>query len=484
MASDVLDLSAVDFKSAVAEHDTVLVEFFAPWCGHCKRLAPEYETAATLLKNNDPPVPLAKVDCTSDGGKDTCSEYGVSGYPTLKIFKGGEFFAEYSGPREANGIVKYMRGQVGPASRVYDDREKLEQGLNSAKEVVVLGLFPSEGKSDLQTKFLKVADKLRESVNFAHVFTDSVSDALSVKALTGLKDQSVPAIVLVRPQDLRSKFEENVVVYTTGDLEAFIKSNIHGRVGVRTQNNMAEFKPPLVIVYYDVDYVKNPKGTNYWRNRVLKVAQNFKDVTFAIANAQAFGSELDEFGLQVPRDRDSPPVVGARDQSGKKYAMKDKFSVESLEQFVNDFQNGVLEAFVKSEDVPADNENADVKVAVGKNFDELVTKSDKDTLIEFYAPWCGHCKKLAPTFEELGKALKNEPNVQIVKMDATANDVPDTFSVQGFPTIYWYPKNKSVKRYEGGRELNDFIEYIAKQATDELVGYDRKGNKRDVKEEL
>lgn len=61
LASDVLDLSDGDFKSSISQHDTILVEFFAPWCGHCKRLAPEYETAATQLQNNDPPIPLAKV---------------------------------------------------------------------------------------------------------------------------------------------------------------------------------------------------------------------------------------------------------------------------------------------------------------------------------------------------------------------------------------------------------------------------------------
>ena len=47
-----------------------------------------------------------QVDCTSDNGKDTCSKYGVNSYPTLKIFKNGEFSSEYNGPRDA-GIVTF-----------------------------------------------------------------------------------------------------------------------------------------------------------------------------------------------------------------------------------------------------------------------------------------------------------------------------------------------------------------------------------------
>merc|ERR1712183_212328 len=106
-SSDVLDLSDSDFKSKTADEDIMLVEFFAPWCGHCKRLAPEYETAATALKSSDPPVKLAKVDCT-EAGKETCSKYGVSGYPTLKMFRGGEVSTDYDGPRDSSGIVSYM----------------------------------------------------------------------------------------------------------------------------------------------------------------------------------------------------------------------------------------------------------------------------------------------------------------------------------------------------------------------------------------
>lgn len=64
-------------------------------------------------------------------------------------------------------------------------------------------------------------------------------------------------------------------------------------------------------------------------------------------------------------------------------------------------------------------------------------------------------------------------------MDATANDVPSPFQVQGFPTIFYAPKNNksNPKKYEGGRELNDFIKYLARESTDGLTGYDRKGKK-------
>lgn len=86
---------------------TVTLFFFSVCrCGHCKRLKPEYAKAAEDLIRNDPPVILAKVDCT-EAGKDTCNKFSVSGYPTLKIFKNGEFTQEYGGPRDAAGINSF-----------------------------------------------------------------------------------------------------------------------------------------------------------------------------------------------------------------------------------------------------------------------------------------------------------------------------------------------------------------------------------------
>lgn len=259
-------------------------------------------------------------------------------------------------------------------------------------------------------------------------------------------------------------------------LKYLLKLNIYfsfGIAGVRTRDNTAEFKNPLVVAYYAVDYIKNPKGTNYWRNRIIKVAKDFPNLNFAISSKDDFQHELNDFGIDFVKG--DKPVILARNINNQKFVMKDEFSVSTFEAFLKDMEANVLEPYLKSEPIPEDN-SGNVKIAVARNFDELVTNNDKDTLIEFYAPWCGHCKKLAPVYDELGEKLANE-DVEIIKFDATANDVPGPYEVRGFPTLYWAPKNSKNNpvKYEGGRELDDFIKYIAKHATNELKGFDRKG---------
>ncbi|XP_011494031.1 PREDICTED: protein disulfide-isomerase A3 [Ceratosolen solmsi marchali] len=454
---DVLEWADGEFAEELRRHDNTLVMFYAPWCGHCKQLKPEYVKAAELLRDNDPPITLAKVDCT-ESGKDTCNKYSVNGYPTLKIFAKDEVVNDYNGPRDAYGIAKYMKAQVGPASKELLTAEDVKEFMNS-EEIGVIGYFEKEDSS-LSVSYHSVAKKLREKFRFGH----------SNNAESGNK------IVIHRPKLLHNKFEPNEVVYSgadsINDISEFVKQNYYGLVGLRTRDNMEAFKKPLVVAYYSVDYVKNPKGTNYWRNRIRKVAKDFPEYTFAIASKDEFQNELNEYDIDYVKS--DKPIVLVRDERNQKFMLRDDFSVESFEKFMKDLQADALEPYQKSEPIPENTGN--VKVAVAKNFDEIVTNNNKDTLIEFYAPWCGHCKKLEPIYNELGDKLADE-DVEIVKMDATANDVPYPYEVRGYPSLFWVPKNSkdNPQKYEGGRKLEEFIEYIAKHATNQLKGYDRSG---------
>ncbi len=97
-----------------------------------------------------------------------------------------------------------------------------------------------------------------------------------------------------------------------------------GLAGVRTNDNVEFFNKPLVVVYFDLDYVRNPKGSNYWRNRVIKVAKEFEELTFSVSDKTAFTKEVSDLGLE-----EAAVSAGIYDNKGK-YAMETEFRFEQI----------------------------------------------------------------------------------------------------------------------------------------------------------
>ena len=153
-----------------------------------------------------------------------------------------------------------MRSEAGPSSKELKSESDLAKFLESSEAVVVSYL--SSAAEKVKEVYHKVADGLKEELRFGHVSSDDLTKANKDK------------IVLHRPKRLHNKFESETVVCDASDvttLKECINENVHGLVGHRTTSNAAAFKGPLLTVYYNVDYQKDPKGSNYWRNRVLKV---------------------------------------------------------------------------------------------------------------------------------------------------------------------------------------------------------------------
>jgi len=156
-----------------------------------------------------------------------------------------------------------------------------------------------------------------------------------------------------------------------------------------------------------------------------------------------------------------PPALWLVDMSNslKKFNLGHFITYETVSAGIEDYKAKKLKPEYKSAD-EKDHEHGKPYEIVGSNFKKIT--SEKDVLVKFYAPWCGHCKELAPKWDQLAELMKDE-DVVVAKYDATANE-NEGVKIEGFPTIKFYTSGKEYD-YTGKRELKDFVIYLKEHAT-------------------
>ncbi|KAI4457365.1 protein disulfide-isomerase c17h9.14c-related [Holotrichia oblita] len=138
-------------------------------------------------------------------------------------------------------------------------------------------------------------------------------------------------------------------------------------------------------------------------------------------------------------------------------------SHDDLKLYVNKMLGTKPEGKDNAIDDSKDEAQGVVLVLTGDNFKHGIQKGI--SFVKFFAPWCGHCKRLAPTWEELGKKLLHDNSVNIVKVDCTLEvnkELCKEQEVDGFPTIYLYKNGLKISEYTGNRSLEDLVEFVMK----------------------
>jgi len=422
---DVVSLTDKTFDDFVEANERVLVEFYAPWCGHCKNLAPEYKKAAAKLAADGSKTKLADVDATEE--KSLATRFSVQGFPTLKYFVNGKP-SDYGGGRTEKDIVSWLTKRALPAVSELADADAVKAFVE-ANDLVVVGRVAADS----------------EEAKVLAAFADSFRDDCATGSTT---EGTVPSF------ELYINGAEALVLegeFSQENIEAFFNRERFPLIDeIGPENYKLYMDRGLPIVWLSVD-----SDNEAAKSAVEAEAAKYKgELSVVWVDAVKFKQHVEgNLGITA-----NPGIMIARDSDNKKFKFAgDVLDADALAAFFVGYKEGTIEPFLKSQDPPEDNDG-DVTIIVGKNFDEVALNADKYVMLEFYAPWCGHCKKLAPIWDELGAKYADDDRVTIAKCDATENDTQET--VQGFPTIYYYgPDNVSTK-YEGGRELDDFVEYI------------------------
>ncbi|GAA97228.1 uncharacterized protein L969DRAFT_84341 [Mixia osmundae IAM 14324] len=448
-ASDVLELGKDTFRSTVDSSDLLLAEFFAPWCGHCKALAPHYEEAATALKESN--IKLAKIDCTQEA--DLCAELGVNGYPTLKVFRNGKE-ADYAGTREAPGIISYMKKQALPA--VSDVTSSNHDEFSKTDKVVIIAYLDSTDTEHKET-FTKFANTHRDSYVFGLTHDSSLAGASGAK------------IVLHKSFDEgRNDFPSSS--FTEDSLLEFVKTYDTPLLDEISPDNFAKYAEsglPLAYVFVE--------RTDESREALVKslepLAREVKGkVNLVWIDALKFGDHAKSLNLE---DAKWPAFAIQDVQEATKFPLDQSLTVdpENVGAFVRKYLKGEIEPSIKSEAVPATQDES-VYVLVTSEFEKVALDDSKDVFLEIYAPWCGHCKRLKPIWEQLADQFsEHKDKFLVAKLDGTANDIPPTAGgkIAGFPTIRFKPAgSKEWIEYEGDRSIEDLISFAESKSANQV----------------
>jgi len=453
-------LNEKNYEEGPKQFKYLLVYFYAPWCGHCKAFGPELVKAAQQLKEKDSLIKIAQVNGPEE--EELLAKMEVKGYPTLFFYRDGEPIP-YGGGRMANEMVEWVEKKIGPDAEILETLENVKDFIDNS-DVAVVGFF-SDPESD-NAKAYKAAVK-----DYEEYPCGITSDMAAAEKLDAKDGQ----VILFKNFDDRRAVYEGAIA--KDNLLEFIQRYAVPLVIEFNHDSAQKIFRGLVkshllifVSYKSEEYesvVKIAKTlAEHYRNKIMFVTVDIDEddhrriIEFLGLKGEKFPTMRI---IQMKDDVDKYKAIdGEHDEN-------DVTNEKNVQKFVQDYLDGKVPQHYLTEDLPEDWDKNPVKYLTSKNFDQVAFDKTKNVLVEFYAPWCGHCKKLAPVLDKLAETLIAEGKDDIVvgKIDATINELSHS-RVRSFPTIRLYKKDENeLAEYNGERTLEGLKKFIA---TDGVYG--------------
>ncbi|KAG6737874.1 hypothetical protein POTOM_059405 [Populus tomentosa] len=277
----VLELDESNFDSTISTYDYVFVDFYAPWCGHCKRLAPELDVAAPILAELKKPIVIAKVN--ADKYTRLARKHEVDGFPTLKIYMHG-VPTDYYGPRKAELLVRFLRKFVAPDVTILNSDSAIRDFVEEAG--THFPIFIGFGLNETVMSNLAIKYKKKAWFSVASDFSDDV--------MVQYDFDKIPTLVCIHPS-----YNDHTVFYGPFEeefMEEFITQNslpLAVPINSETLKELKNDQRKIVLTILEDD--SEEKSQNLIK--ILKAAASAnRDLVFGYVGVKQWEEFTETFG--------------------------------------------------------------------------------------------------------------------------------------------------------------------------------------------
>ncbi|XP_026403136.1 protein disulfide isomerase-like 1-4 [Papaver somniferum] len=447
---DVIILKHKNFSKTVKKNRYVMVLFYEPWSKEYEAFLPGYASAATELKGE---ALLAKVDATEVYA--LTKKYELEEYPSVLFFIDGVIQKRYLGKKTKDAIVAWVKKKSGPGIYNVTEIEDAKRILNT-DDKLVMGFFDSLVGPNCD--ILAAVSRQEDYINFYQTSSPEVAKIFHIDP-----DVERPALVMLKKEaEKQVHFNGKFTKLAIAKFVSASKLPLVTRFSKESAQLIFEnpVKNQIFLFATSSDSVKFisefEEAARFFKGKIIFIYVELDGEDVGVALSAFFG--VNGRGLMV--------IAYTGTEDAKKYMFVGKVTLDNIKAFGKDFLEGKLPPFYKSDPIPEINDR-DVKIVVGKNFDEIVLDESKDVLLEIHAPWCEHCQKLEPTYNELAKQLRGINSIVIAKMDGSTNEHPRV-KVEAFPTFFFFRagnKNSDPITIDGSVSIDEITKYLKEHAS-------------------
>ncbi|VDK61347.1 unnamed protein product [Onchocerca ochengi] len=453
-------------RKIISGEKPVLIMFYAPWCGFCKRLKPEFSAAADELKGK---IVLAGMDLTHHGNEIIAKQFNIDGYPTLEYFEGGMHKFRYKGQNSKSGIIEWLKNPVEQTTS--PSLEEEISWTDPTNEVVLLndGIFDEfimQYRSVLvflhckmvKPEFVRAAERLK---------TDGIDGVLAAidattnkKIAERYKVDGYPTFAYFK----NGKFAWKISGRKEHDFYSFMKNPVEPPppelswskqsggahvLHLTAENFKAEVrkKKHALIIFYApwCGYCKKAKPKFFEASKVLaadaRIVLGAVDCTVERSLCQEYKIQGFPTIIYLSYGKNRIDYAGEHETTSFISFVESGGRVSKPQSSISEFGLGNV-----------------VIVLDENNFDRII--SSGNVFVMFFSPWCGHCKAVKPAFRE---AAEQSHFGKFAVVDCTTwNDLCERQSVKEYPTFQIFV-NGVQHDYSGNRTSSDFTTAFMKK---------------------